>query len=70
MTHFQCRLVRYFTSRSIDTRSRSYFLVMYTPNNHIWANTGVVERGVESTTGDLSVYPCVGSFTSPGIDTR
>ena len=24
---------------------------------HLWANTGVVERGVESTTGDLSVYP-------------
>ena len=23
----------------------------------IWVNTGVVERGVESTTGDLSVYP-------------
>ena len=24
---------------------------------HLLANTGVVERGVESTTGDLSVYP-------------
>ena len=22
---------------------------------HLWANTGVVDRGVESTTGDLSV---------------
>ena len=32
---------------------------------HIWANTGVVERGVESTTGDLSVYPLCGIFYFP-----
>ena len=35
---------------------------------HLWANRGMVERGVESTTGDLSVYLCVGCFTFPGSD--
>ena len=37
---------------------------------HMWSNTGVVERGVESTTGDLSVCPLVWDLTSPGIDVR
>ena len=53
----------------------SWKLVMYVHCNcilqttHLWANTGVVERGVESTTGDMSVYLLCGIFTSPGIDT-
>ena len=32
-----------------------------------WSNTGMVERGVESTTGDLSVYPLRGLFYFPWV---
>ena len=41
----------------------SYVYVLQTA--HIWANTGVVEGGVDSTTGDLSVYPLCGIFYFP-----
>ena len=37
---------------------------------HIWANTGVIERGVESTSVICLFTRCVGYFTSPGIGTR
>ena len=52
------------------------FLVSILQTAHLWANTGVVFRELssrleymESTTG-YTFTPCVGSFTSPGIDIR
>ena len=41
----------------------SSLCILQTAN--LWANTGVVERGVESTTGDLSVYPLCGIYYFP-----
>ena len=41
----------------------SSLCILQTAN--LWANAGVVERGVESTTGDLSVYPLCGIFYFP-----
>ena len=47
------------------THTRVSYSSIDTPNSPPLANTGVVERGVGSTTGDMSVYPPVWDLLLP-----
>ena len=42
----------------------------YLQTAQTWANTGVFFFIISESTTGYTFTPCVGSFTSPGIDTR